>query len=135
MIFFRKTDKPLLFFIVLLLLLQSCSVYQKKSIDLEQASKNGNKTRVTLIDNRKIILKKIEFQDSIYYGSMYAKKGIIRVPLDRNKIKRIQEIDKSASTIVSVAAVTIPVGLLIVVINALAASSDWSTGAGAAGGL
>ena len=56
-----------LFFSVLILL-QGCTVYKSGPITLEQAVQEQKKVKITTLDNRKILFKKIVFKDGKYYG-------------------------------------------------------------------
>jgi len=106
----------------------SCHVYQKVPVTLEEASVSGNRVKIITADNRKHYYKSIEKTDSLYYGLEESGLDLIRKPIQKAEIKKIQVIDKSKSRLVSIAGVTVSVGLLVGLI-----SSGVTTGAGPIG--
>ena len=98
-----------------MILLQSCSVYQKTSVSLNDAQNRGI---VKVIPNygQKVYFKKIELRDSVYYGyAMKDKNGI--TPLYQAQISSIfiKDVKKSKQLkiIMAIAVSLVFVGLIV----------------------
>lgn len=85
--------------LVFVILLQSCSVYQKTPVPIEDAATSNNKVLVITNNDTKLKLKKIELIDGKYYGISEDKdRKITRIPLNESDMKTIRILNKSAST-------------------------------------
>lgn len=85
--------------LVFVILLQSCAVYQKTPVSIENAVTSNNKVLVITNNDTKLKLKKIELIDGKYYGiSEDEDRKIIKTPLNESDIKTIRVLNKSAST-------------------------------------
>lgn len=85
--------------LVFAILLQSCAVYQKTPVSIENAVTSNNKVLVITNNDTKLKLKKIELIDGKYYGiSEDEDRKIIKTPLNESDIKTIRVLNKSAST-------------------------------------
>ena len=107
-------------FLILLFFLQSCTVYQKTPVSINEAITLDKKVLVITDSDKKLKFKKIEQINGIYYGIT---KTAIRVPLIESKIKTIRISDKSKSTLLTIGVVVVP--LAIVVIFSII---DWGPG-------
>lgn len=107
-------------FLILLFLHQSCTVYQKTPVSINEAITLDKKVLVITESDKKLKFKKIEQINGIYYGIT---KTAIRVPLIESKIKTIRISDKSKSTLLTIGVVVVP--LAIVVIFSII---DWGPG-------
>lgn len=86
-------------FLALVFLLQSCAVYQKKTVSIDEAVATKNKVLILTTNDTKLKLKKIELIDGKYYGILEDEdRKIIKTPLNESDIKTIRVLDKSAST-------------------------------------
>jgi hypothetical protein len=106
------------------LLLQSCTIYKKSTIDLDQAVASHKKVLLTRNNDKKLHLKKIEFVDGGYLGSATVKGKGVKVPIDASDIKSIRPINKSATVWANIGMIGIPV-IVITVAVAAASVSDW----------
>jgi hypothetical protein len=120
------TRKLISYFLSFLILFSSCSVYQKKGISMEEASRLQKRVKATRTDDKIIKLKKIIKIDSVYYGIIDVKNNAVQVPLKVKEFKKIQPLDATTSTVLTVLAIAIPIGVLILVVQADAVSSGWS---------
>lgn len=115
-------------FLVFVFLLQSCAVYQKNPVSIAEATATNHKVLINKTDDTKLKLKKIELINGMYYGvTKDDDKKIIKVRLNESEIKTIRVLDKPTSTLLTIGAVIIPVGIIIII---LATSVDWYEGCG-----
>ncbi|MFV5702923.1 hypothetical protein ACM55F_13710 [Flavobacterium sp. XS2P12] len=120
--------KTVCFLLVIALMLQSCSVYKKTPVTLEEAATTDRKVLVIKSDNTKLKFKRIEQTDGIYYGLLKTRAGIERIPLTESDLKTIRVLDKTATTVGNVAIVVGSLGVVLLVIAAVELSNlgdDW----------
>lgn len=106
-------------------------MYQKIPVTLEEASASNQRVKIITADNKKLFFKRIEKTDSTYYGLQESELDIIKKQIKKEEIQQVQIINKSKSRLLTIAGVTVSIGLLV----ALITSSGWSTGAGPVGGF
>lgn len=124
MTFPNLKNKTVCFFLVIALILQSCAVYKKTPITLNEAVNADRKILVLKTDNTKIKFKKIEQIDGIYYGLIRTKGRIEKIPLTESDLKTIRALDKTATTIGNVAIVVGSLGIVLLVVAAIELA-DW----------
>ena len=91
------------------MLLQSCVVYQKTSVPLNEAKDKG-KARVVKTDNTLLYVKNIEKIDSLYYEV----KGKKKIILSSYEIKNIFLKDEKASKVLTITAPLILIGFFAI---------------------
>ncbi|CAM3512924.1 hypothetical protein FSS13T_09070 [Flavobacterium saliperosum S13] len=123
--------KWLCYLLTMSLLFGSCHVYQKIPVPLEEVAVSNQRLKITTVDNKKRFFKRIEKTDSTYYGLEESGLNIIKKEIKKEEIQQIQIINKPKSRLLTIAGVTVTIGLLV----ALITSSGWSTGAGPVGGF
>ena len=96
-------------FLSAFIFLQSCTVYKSADITLEQALKNESKIKVTTNNNDRLKFNKIGIEDGKFYGEKKSKGLIVKTPLNRNFINKINEKHKAWSTIISIG---MPLGIV-----------------------
>lgn len=111
------------------ILMGSCHVYEKIPSDIEKATASNMRVKITTTNNQKYFFKKIEKTDSIYYGLEEVGLDVIKKPLNRDEIKKIQIINKPKSKLLTVTGISIPIAIIVMLIS----SNSWSTGAGPVG--
>jgi hypothetical protein len=111
----RKYLEPFVFLFSLLILFQSCVVYEKSSVSLDWAAKQELRAKVEMKTNETYKFKRISFENQHYYGIQKINGDIIKTPLQANELNKIQLQDKSTSTI---ATITTVLGSLVGVILA-----------------
>lgn len=126
-------SKTVCFLLVIALILQSCSVYKKTPVTLDEAVTADRKVLVVKVDNTKLKFIRIEQTDGIYYGRIKTRGGIEKIPLTENDLKTIRVLDKTATTIGNVAIVVGSLGIVLLVVAAIELASlgdgwgDWGT--------
>ena len=115
----RKQIKHLALLFASLILLQSCVVYQKSSVSLDQAAKEGTKVKVKTNTNKTYKFQRIGFEDGNFYGEqkIVGYKKVI-IPLQDNEIYKVLLKDKTKSTILSIGLSVVLVGVILVIITA-----------------
>lgn len=104
-------------------ILQSCSVYKKKPVTLNEASNVNRCVQITRMNGTKISLRKVEKIDSTYYGYNKIKGELVKVPLDEKDIKKIRVKDRTGTTLVNVGIVSIALAIIIGITAASAIDS------------
>jgi PBP1b-binding outer membrane lipoprotein LpoB len=120
--------KTVCFLFVIALFLQSCSVYKRPSVTLDEAITADRKVLVVKTNNTKLKFIRIEQIDGIYYGRLKTKGKIEKIPLTESDLKTIRVLDKTATTIGNVAIVVGSLGVVLLVIAAIELSDlgdDW----------
>lgn len=116
-IHFTKT-KFLILTLAIFLLLQSCHVYKKVPLSLDEAVAANRIVKVTTVDNRKFIYHKIEKADSTYYGVKTVKRQDVRVLIRQKDVQSIRAVDKGASTLLTAVAVVVPIAIAALLVIA-----------------
>lgn len=109
----RKHLKSLVLLFTILIFFQSCVVYEKSSVSLEWAAKQERKAKVKTNNNQTYKFKRIQSENEHFYGIKETNGDIIKIPLEADKLNKIQLQNKSTSTI---ATITTIIGSLIGVI-------------------
>jgi hypothetical protein len=117
-------NKTVCFLLVISLILQSCAVYKKTPVTLNEVANANRKILVIKTDNTKMKFKKIEQIDGIYYGLIRTKGRIEKIPLTESDLKTIRALDKTATTIGNVAIVVGSLGIVLLVVAAIELA-DW----------
>ncbi|PIF60900.1 hypothetical protein [Flavobacterium sp. 11] len=120
--------KTVCFLLVIALIFQSCGVYKKTPVTLEQAVTADSKVLVVNADNKIFKFIRIEQIDGIYYGHLKTKGKIEKIPLTESDLKTIRVLNKTATNIGNIAIVVGSLGVVFLVIAAIELSSwydDW----------
>ncbi|RKS13106.1 hypothetical protein [Flavobacterium sp. 120] len=120
--------KTVCFLLVIALIFQSCGVYKKTPVTLEQAVTADSKVLVVNADNKIFKFIRIEQIDGIYYGYLKTKGKIEKIPLTESDLKTIRVLNKTATNIGNIAIVVGSLGVVFLVIAAIELSSwydDW----------
>jgi hypothetical protein len=124
-------NKTVCFLLVIALSLQSCVVYQKAPVTLDEAVVTNRKILVVKTDNTKLKLIDIEKIDGNYYGYIKIKHKIEKIPLTESDLKTIRILDRTKTTIGNVAIVVGSLGIVFLVVAAIELSNwgdDWNLG-------
>ena len=91
----RKQIEHLVLLFASLILLQSCAVYQRTPVSLEQASKQDVKAKIKTKTNETFLVGRIIFEDGRFYGIQKVNGKKIRITLHTNDINSIRLIETS----------------------------------------
>ena len=97
--------------LLVLLLAQSCVVYQKVSVPIEDAYDQGRVKMITKSGD-KMIFNKIIFANNVTYFGVTGRKTISNILIDPNNIESIYLQNKKKSTVGTIL-VLIPISLLV----------------------
>ena len=114
---FRKPLRSSAFLLMVLTLFQSCAVYHKTPVTMEQATQENTKTKIHLKDGRVEKFKFITHQDGQYYGTRLTGKGPVSIPIDASAINKVQVKNKTASILITVIPLTAIAALMIAAAN------------------
>lgn len=84
--------------LIFVLMLQSCAVYQKTAVSLDEAAASKRKVLITKTDGVKLKLKKVEQIDGKYYGIVKVDGKTEKIILIENEIRTIRILNKTATT-------------------------------------
>ncbi|OGS74676.1 MAG: hypothetical protein A3F91_13125 [Flavobacteria bacterium RIFCSPLOWO2_12_FULL_35_11] len=105
---FNKNFHKILGILLVLMLLQSCKVYQK-STNLEQASQSEEKgfVKVTMANGDEYIYESIELKEKNYYGVKTVNGEITKTALLKEDVLKVERQNKKSSGFFSVAGIVI----------------------------
>lgn len=95
------------FFMVFVMLLQSCTVYKSVPISIDQAVQNQSEVKIHTLNHNTYRFTAIETIGGNYFGINKSAHEILRTPLNENQISTIKEKDKTLSTILDIGIVII----------------------------
>ena len=102
-----------------LMLFQSCVVYHKTPKSLEEASQARTTTRITNNTGETDKYDFILYEDGVYYGMLkdFDERGKwVKTPLKETEIEVVLTKNKTASTLITIGLITVPVVVLVGVI-------------------
>lgn len=106
-------------------LAQSCTIYKKASITIDEAANANKNVQITRNDGSKFSLTKIEKTDGKYYGTKRVNGQAITLPLKEDEIQKIRIKDTGASRFVTIASIVTGVALVTTIIFLIDFSNDW----------
>ena len=111
----KRNQKGIAGLLTLLILLQSCVVYQKTPSSLEEASQLRTQTKVTISNGTEIKFKYLTFEDGQYYGARKTSGEFQRTLVNPENVRTVQVKNKNASTLATIGAVVVPVAAFVVI--------------------
>lgn len=97
-----------------LILLQSCQVYDKGSVSLEEASQTELRARVITTEEAKTKYRQIILEDQQYFGLKKVNGNLVKFPLTEEDITSLRLQNKKKSTWATVGlGLSIPLALII----------------------
>ncbi len=97
-----KTITNKMFFLSLLIIFQSCTVYKSTPTTLDEAVKNEIKAKVETNNGVNIKFKKIVFENDKYFGVRKVKGKVEKMQLNEKHISNIKLKDKTMSTVLTI---------------------------------
>ena len=95
--------------------MQSCSVYEKESSTFDEAILAKSKVKATSSSGTKYIIKKLKKVDGEYQGEIKSNGvALLKTSLTESDYKTIQLKDKTASTLITVGIIVVPVAIVII---------------------
>jgi len=120
----KKHLRTIASILILLMLFQSCTVYKKTTITLDQAAQKESKVKVKIINNETLKFNRISRENGNFFGIKEAQGEITKTPLDSRNVISIKEKDESSSTIVTILAVAGSVVAIIVLAFLISGGPD-----------
>ena len=121
----RQGIKTNAIILILLTLFQSCVVYHKTPVTMEDAVQAETKTKVFLKDGRVEKFKSVTNQDGQFYGTRITGNGLVTIPLDVDSISQVQVKNKTASILVTVIPLAALTALVIAAANFSVGGIGW----------
>lgn len=114
---FKNSSTKILALLLVLLLFQSCKVYQK-STTLEQASQANQNgfVKVTMVNGDEYIYESIELNNGNYYGIKTVNEEIVKTTLLKDDVLKVERHTKKSSGFLTFMGITIGVASVILVI-------------------
>ena len=108
--------------LVLSILFQSCAVYRRKSVSLDEAAKTEHRILMIRANDQKVRLKRIEQIDGAYYGVMRVHGKKTKIKLDENDIKKLRPLNRGLTAMGNFGIV---LGSLVAVVVIIFLTDDW----------
>ena len=113
----KKQIKGCALFLLLLMLIQSCTVYKSTSVTLGEAVEADTRVKIKKRNGEKLKYYRInQGKDGNYYGDIKVKRVHHNVLINEDEIQKIQIKDKTTSTILTVAIPVAYIGLALVLL-------------------
>lgn len=112
----RYKTKLVCWFLAILLVLQSCTVYKTASISIPVAAQINEKVLVKTTTINRLKLDRIEKKDTAYYGIKTIRGQKTAIPLNEKDILSIHPYDKSRSNTATWLLALVPVLVAIIVL-------------------
>ena len=90
--------KPFAIILTICILIQSCAVYHRAPVSLDDAAKTNKRVLLITTDNKKIRLKRIQVVDGLYYGITNDSRES-KIVLDEKTIKALRPIDQAKTNL------------------------------------
>jgi hypothetical protein len=103
-------------FLIIALMLPSCSVYKKSPASLAEAVSANARAIVVNTDDSKHKFNRIIQIDNEYYGEVKTISGTKKMPLLETNIESIRVLDKNATTLINLGIILIPIATALVII-------------------
>ena len=117
--------KTIAWFLTALMLMQSCVVYNVKApTTLEKASQEQIKTKITNTNGQDFKYKYITYEDGVYYGVNKKSGELIKTPLSEQEVSKVRLQNKSASTLVTIAAIVVSGGAIALIVGLISYSQS-----------
>ena len=100
-------------FVASLIIFQSCTVYQGKSVSLQEASQTRTKTKLRMRDGSIQRFQYIQPENQFFYGIKRVGYEDVKFRVDADDIKSIRLVNKPASFTLSVLGIAIPLAVLV----------------------
>jgi PBP1b-binding outer membrane lipoprotein LpoB len=111
--------------LVFALMLQSCAVYQKTAVSLDEAAASNRKVLITKTDGAKLKLKKVERIDGTYYGILKVDGTTEKIILFENDIRTIRVLNKTATTFGNIGIIAGSAIVIFTIVAVAAISAAW----------
>lgn len=96
----RKTNvKIVAFLLSLLILFQSCRVYQHRSVSLKTAYDKGRRVKIKTKGDQIYKFDRIVFENESFYGVKKKRKKLLKTLLNPNELKSVRMHNKTMSVI------------------------------------
>ncbi len=105
--------KFICWFLTMLIVFQSCTVYKASSISIAEAAQTNKKVLVKTTTINRLKLDRIKKTDTVYYGVKTIRQQVTSIPLKETDILSIRPYDKSKSKTASLALIIIPILVVI----------------------
>ncbi|HZW63045.1 MAG TPA: hypothetical protein VFF15_05285 [Flavobacteriaceae bacterium] len=99
----------------MLILFQSCKVYHKDTVTLEQAAKDGRRAKIETTTSKKYVFKTISYENDTYYGINKIKGKTVKIPLEKTKMESVRLENKSLSTVLTLGLFVAVVGAVVLI--------------------
>ncbi len=99
--------------LIIAILCQSCVVYHKTPVTLEQAVQENTKTKILLEDGRVEKFNSITFKDQQYFGARKTSFDQVSIPINVNAVSEVRVKNEKASGVFTAVTVIVGLGTLV----------------------
>jgi PBP1b-binding outer membrane lipoprotein LpoB len=111
--------------LIFVLMLQSCAVYQKTAVSLDEAVTSKRKVLITTTDGAKLKLKKVEQIEGKYFGIVKLDSKTEKIILIENDIRTIRILNKTATTLSNIGIIAGSTLVISSIVAVVAISAAW----------
>lgn len=110
--------KPIAFFLIVMMMLQSCMAYQKAPVNLLKAEQSRAKVKLKTDSNQIHYFKQVILEEDQFYGLKMEKGEMVKIEIHEDGANRVFLHNKSKSIWNTVAVIAIPVAVLVTILAA-----------------
>ena len=99
--------------LILAILCQSCVVYHKNPVSLEQAARENAKTKILFEDGKVMKYESVTHKDQQYFGTSKTRFDWINIPIEENAVSEVRVKNEKGSGTFTAATVIVAVGALV----------------------
>ncbi|WP_016990476.1 hypothetical protein [Flavobacterium sp. ACAM 123] len=111
--------------LIFVLMLQSCAVYQKTAVSVDEAVTSKRKVLITKTDGAKLKLKKVEQIEGKYFGIVKLDSKTEKIILIENDIRTIRILNKTATTLSNIGIIAGSTLVISSIVAVVAISAAW----------
>jgi PBP1b-binding outer membrane lipoprotein LpoB len=111
--------------LIFVLMLQSCAVYQKTAVSVDEAVTSKRKVLITTTDGAKLKLKKVEQIEGKYFGIVKLDSKTEKIILIENDIRTIRILNKTATTLSNIGIIAGSTLVISSIVAVVAISAAW----------
>jgi PBP1b-binding outer membrane lipoprotein LpoB len=111
--------------LIFVLMLQSCAVYQKTAVSVDEAVTSKRKVLITTTDGAKLKLKKVGQIEGKYFGIVKLDSKTEKIILIENDIRTIRILNKTATTLSNIGIIAGSTLVISSIVAVVAISAAW----------
>ena len=112
----NKQFRLIVLLFTLLILTQSCRVYQHKSVTLDEAVKEQKRVKMKMKDKKVYKFKRIEYEKDVFFGIKKVRGKLVKIPINANEIEKLRLHNKTLSVVYGIGITVVAVFVVAIII-------------------